>query len=70
MRNREYLDDSDDVVRDGERVRIPLYLMDSVQRAVACTWLSERDRFGAAGCTPEGPRFPRGNDPARSKCVA
>jgi hypothetical protein len=34
MRRRDLVDD-DDIVRDGERVRCPLYLMDSVQRAIA-----------------------------------
>jgi hypothetical protein len=32
---RRELDDDDDVVRDGEHVRVPVVLMDSLQRAVA-----------------------------------
>jgi hypothetical protein len=34
-RHHELDDDDDDVVRDGEAVRVPMYLMDGVQRAVA-----------------------------------
>jgi hypothetical protein len=40
-----YIDD-DDVVRDGEHVRVPLHLMDSLQRAVATEGLRLHDGMG------------------------
>jgi hypothetical protein len=45
MRQRDaYVDD--DVVRDGESLKVPLYMMDSVQRAVATDGLRLHDGMG------------------------
>jgi hypothetical protein len=43
MDMRRHDDDDDYVVRDQERVRVPLHLMDSTQRAVAGLDLIDRD---------------------------
>src|SRR6266550_9025180 len=44
MRSRH--DDDDDVVQDGESIRVPVYLMDATQRAVATEGLRLHDGLG------------------------
>jgi hypothetical protein len=46
LKNDAYLDDDDEVVRDGESVRVPIFLMDEVQRTVAMDGLRLHDGMG------------------------
>ena len=51
----DYLDDEDDdfdergILKDGRRVRVPLHMMDSVQRSVAISRAGVTDAFGNGG---------------------
>ena len=45
----KYLDDDDDeIVADGQSVRVPVYLMDSVQRAIAFDARDHQPHFARA----------------------
>jgi hypothetical protein len=45
----KYLDDDDDeIVADGQSVRVPVYLMDSVQRAIAFDARDHKPHFARA----------------------
>jgi hypothetical protein len=43
---RHHIDDDDGEVRDGESLKVPFYMMDSVQRAVATDGLRLHDGMG------------------------
>lgn len=61
MADRQTYDDDDDVrvVRDGERIRVPLQMMDSVQRSIFDTFGPWRydDAADPLALHQSGPRF-------------
>lgn len=63
-------DDDDDIVPDGGRVRVPLTMMDSVQRAVTVAGAPVRDgQGGTAGLHRPGVRLAVGDARARKTVV-
>jgi hypothetical protein len=43
---RKHLDDDEDIVADGQSVRVPVYLMDNVQREIAFDARDHQPHFG------------------------
>src|SRR5262245_39935380 len=70
--SKPYVDDDrmprDRVLRDGERVRVPLHLMDGVQRAVATDGLRFHDGMGNPAGHKSGYVF--GGNPEQRQRVA
>jgi len=57
MKRYRHREDDDDIVKDGERVRVPMFAMDSVQRSVARSSVRVTDGSGKGGLNLHRPGF-------------